>query len=670
MDEREAARRIEELRKEIEYHNYRYYTLQDPEITDAEYDALLRELIELEEKFPHLSTDDSPTKRVGAPPAEEFVKAEHRLPMLSLQNAFNEGEMREFHDRVVRLLGTDRVEYVAEVKMDGVAVELIYEEGHLARGLTRGDGYTGEDVTNNVRTIMAIPLVLKGGGGEIPPLLEVRGEVFMEKEAFRKLNRLRAEKGEPLFANPRNAASGSLRQLDPKITARRPLKFFAYGVGVVEGKALSSQWETLNYLESLGIPVNAKRRLCQSLEEVLAFYAEVEEEREALPYEADGVVVKVNSFEQQRRLGEISRSPRYAIAYKFPPTQATTVVEDIIVQVGRTGVLTPVAVLRPVRVGGVEVKRATLHNMDEIERKDIRIGDTVIVQRAGDVIPEVVKSIPSKRTGRERKFAMPEECPACGAPVVRVEGEAAHRCTGENCLARRKEQIKHFVSRNAMNIEGLGDKIINLLIEEGLVTTPADLYRLTVEDLKDLPRLGEKSAKNLVEAIERSRQTSLARFIFALGIRHVGEHLSQVLAEKFGSVERLSEASYDELIEIPEVGPEVARSIVSFFEKEENRKLVEEMLRAGVRPEKPEERATKGKLEGLTLLFTGALKTMTREEAKKKVLAEGGKVASSVSKKVDILVVGEDPGRKLEEARKLGIRTVSEEEFLEMLGEE
>jgi len=670
MDEREARQRIEELKNTINYHNYRYYTLQDPEITDAEYDRLLRELIELEERFPHLATEDSPTKRVGAPPAEEFEKVPHRLPMLSLQNAFSEEELREFHDRITRLLGTEKVEYVAEVKMDGVAVELIYENGVLKRGITRGDGYTGEDVTANVRTIQTIPLSLSSPDGTVPELLEVRGEVFIEKKAFRWLNRVRGEKGEPLFANPRNAASGSLRQLDPKVTAKRPLKTFCYGIGLVEGKELESQWETLEYLASLGLPVNEKRKLCRSLEEVLEFYDEIEREREELPYEADGIVVKVNSFEQQKALGEISRSPRYAIAFKFPPSQATTVLEDIVVQVGRTGTLTPVAILRPVKVGGVEVKRATLHNMDEVERKDIRIGDTVIVQRAGDVIPEVVKPITSRRTGNERKFTMPKTCPACGAPVIRVEGEAAYRCTGDNCLAKKREKIKHFVSRNAMNIEGLGDRIVNLLIDEGLVTTPADLYRLTVDDLINLPRFGEKSAKNTIEAINRSRKTTLSRFIFALGIRHVGEHLSQVLAERFGSVEKLAEATYEELTSIREIGPEVAKSIVSFFQDPENRKLVDDLLKAGIEFEE-EPAKEEGKLTGLTFLFTGALKTMTRQEAKKRVEEKGGKVASSVSRKVDILVVGEDPGKKLEEARELGIRTLSEEEFLKMLeGEE
>jgi DNA ligase (NAD+) len=666
MDINDVEKRVKELRKTIEYHNYRYYSLQDPEISDREYDLLLRELMELEMEYPHLQTPDSPTRRVGAPPAQEFARVTHSHPMLSLQNAFDEDEVLEFDRRVRKMLGLDAVEYVAEIKIDGVAVEVIYRNGVLDKASTRGDGYVGEEITNNIKTMKDVPLMLEGNGGTgVPAVLEARGEICMEKDAFRWLNRQRAKKGEPLFANPRNAASGSLRQLDPRVTAKRPLKIYFYGTGILEGANIHGHWDVLNMFESLGLPVNEQRGLCGSIDEAIHFYRSIEKAREDLPFEADGIVLKVNALSHQEQLGQISRSPRHSIAFKFSPSQGTTVLEDIVVQVGRTGILTPVASLKPVRIGGVEVKRATLHNMDEIERKDIRIGDTVIVQRAGDVIPEVVKPVLSKRMNSAVKFAMPLTCPACGSSVERVDGEAAHRCTGDFCPAQRKESLKHFVARKAFNIEGLGEKIINLLVREGLVSTPADLFRLTEKDLKDLPGLGEKSARNIVTAIGASKKTTLGRFIFSLGIRNVGEHLSNLLADSFASIDNLLRASYDDLLKIKEIGPETAGCIRDFFLSEDGRALIFDLLDSGIYFEKKKRPA--GDLLGFTLVLTGSLRSMSRAEAKERVEDLGGEVVSSISQKIDILVVGEDPGSKLEKAKRLDIKTITEEEFLNLI---
>lgn len=666
MQRYDAEKRIEELKKIIEHHNHRYYSLQDPEISDAEYDLLLRELVELEEEFPQLKLSDSPTMRVGAPPVSEFDRVRHSLPMLSLQNAFGEDEIFEFDKRVRKMLALDTVEYVAEIKVDGIAVEVIYADGVLEKASTRGDGYTGEDITNNIKTVKDVPLTLaEVGENGVPRILEARGEIYLGKDAFRWLNNQRAKNGEPLFANPRNAASGSLRQLDPRITAKRPLKMFFYGAGIIEDAEVKTHWEILHMFRALCLPVNEKMKLCSSVDEAIRFYRSVEESRETLPYEADGIVLKVNSLSHQAALGQVSRSPRHSIALKFSPTQGTTVLEDIVVQVGRTGVLTPVAHLKPVKIGGVEVKRATLHNLDEIERKDIRIGDTVIVQRAGDVIPVVVKPVLSKRDSGGEPFVMPESCPVCGARVERVEGEAAHRCTGDSCFAKMKESIKHFVSRKSLDIDGLGDRIITLLINEGLVRNPADIFRLTEENLKGLPRLGEKSARNLVIAIEQGRKTSLSRFIHALGIKNVGEHLSNLLADTFGSMDNLMEASDDDLLRIKEIGPEAAGSIRSFFSAEGGSALVADLLSAGIQIEE-RERAS-GSLTGMTFLFTGTLKFMSRTDAQKRVKDLGGLVASSLSRKVDVLVVGEGPGSKLEKAKNLGLKTMSEEEFLKLV---
>ncbi len=662
-----VKKRIEELREEIRKHDYHYYVLNQPLISDAEYDRLFRELQELEEKYPQFVTPDSPTQRVGAPPAEEFRPVRHAIPMLSLQNCFSEEEFLEWDRRVRRLLGGERPVYICEPKLDGLSVELVYENGVFTVGSTRGDGYVGEDVTRNLRTIRQIPLRLLPLNGEVPRLLEVRGEVYMEKEDFKRLNREREEKGEPPFANPRNAAAGSLRQLDPNITARRPLKAFFYALGRAEGITIRSQEELLTTLSKLGLPVNPLWRRCESPEEAIAFYHELLERRDELPYEADGVVVKVNDFSQREVLGEVSRAPRWAIAFKFPAEEATTRVLDIVVQVVRTGALTPVAILEPVEVSGVTVSRATLHNEDEVKRKDVRIGDWVVVRRAGEVIPEVVKSIPERRTGKEREFRMPDRCPVCGGPVVRPPGEVIHRCENLSCPARIKEAIRHFASRRAADIEGLGEKLVDQLVEKGLVKRISDLYHLSKDKLAALERMGEKSAQNLLDQLERSKGMSLARFIYALGIRYVGEHIAEVLAERFGSIDELASASYEELVGIPEIGPRIAQSIVDFFASEDNRRLIEELKAVGIDPraERPKE---KGPLAGKTFVFTGRLSDMTREEAKRLVESLGGKVASSVSRKVDYVVVGEDPGSKLDRARALGIPTLSEEEFKELVG--
>ena len=666
MVPREIEEKVKKLRKEIEYHNYRYYVLNDPVISDPEYDALMRELEELERQYPELITPNSPTQRVGAPPVEEFGTVVHTIPMLSLANAFDEREVIEFDQRVKRFLRTEEeIEYVAEPKMDGVAVEVVYERGELVVGSTRGDGYQGEDITQNIRTIKTIPLILVDEEEEVPEKIAVRGEVYMEIEDFKKLNRMREERGEPLFANPRNAAAGSLRQLDPSITAQRPLKVYFYAVGEVVGREFESQWEVLQTLPKWGLRVNPMVELCPNILKAIDYYRRILEVKDEVPYEMDGVVLKVNSFELQRRLGEVSRSPRWAVAFKFPAHEATSQILDIVVQVGRTGVLTPVAVLRPVQVGGVEVKRATLHNQDEIDRKDVRIGDHVLVRRAGDVIPEVVKVIKERRTGKERKFRMPERCPVCGSEVVRLPGEVAFRCVGLSCPAQLKGRIRHFASRRAMDIEGLGVKLIDQLVDKGLVKDLSDIYYLTKEELAGLERMADKSAQNIIDAIERSKKTTLARFLNALGIRLVGEHLSQVLAERF-SLEQLFTVTEEELMAVPEIGPEVAQSVVRFFRDERNRKTIKRILEAGVTFEEAaseEERP----LEGKVFVFTGALESMTREEAKNLVERLGGKAASSVSRKVDYVVVGKDPGSKYDKARELGLTIIDEEDFKKLV---
>lgn len=665
--DRSTEKRIEELRRLLQYHNYRYYVLDDPEISDAQYDRLLRELEELEARHPESITPDSPTQRVGAQPLSKFQTVAHSIPMLSLENGFDFDEVLEFDLRIKRFLKDDQeIGYTAEPKIDGLAIELIYEGGVLVQSSTRGDGFMGEDVTLNVRTIHAIPLRLLAA--EIPPpnRLEVRGEAYMKLNDFKEYNRRREQQGEAPFANPRNAAAGSLRQLDPKITAQRPLHFFAYGLGLVTGRTFSSQWEVLQTLPNWGLPVNPHTRPCQGIKKCLEFCEEIETLRHTLPYEIDGVVLKVDSLVLQERLGIKSRSPRWALAYKFQPSQETTRIETIEVQVGRTGTLTPVAHLKPVTVGGVEVSRATLHNQDEVERKDIRIGDTVVVQRAGEVIPEVVKVITSLRKGDEKPFSMPENCPVCRSPVVRLPGESAHRCSNPNCPAQVKESIRHFASKGAMDIEGMGEKLINQLVDKGLIRDYGDLYWLSRDTLASLERLAEKSSHNLTQALERSKQTTLGRFIYALGIRHVGEHLSALLASRFGSLKALMAVSEEELLSVREVGPQVARSIRTFFENPQNGKVIEKILAAGVNFR--EEKAAGPKpLTGRTFVLTGRLEGLTRDQARERIEALGGKTASQVSGKITALVVGEDPGSKLDRARELKIPILTEEELLKLL---
>ncbi|MDZ7266963.1 MAG: NAD-dependent DNA ligase LigA [candidate division KSB1 bacterium] len=659
---------IARLREQLNYHAYRYYVLDDPEITDAEYDRLFRRLQELEAEHPELVTPDSPTQRVGAAPLETFETVTHTLPMVSLDNAFDDGEVRDFDQRLRKLLELEVIEYTVEPKLDGTAVELVYENGLLTVGSTRGDGYTGENITQNLKTIKSIPLRLRSDTLAIPERLEVRGEVFYPIAAFKKLNERRMQAGEPPFINPRNAASGSLRQLDPKITAERPLDVYAYGLGQVIGHEFATQWEALQAFKQWGFKVNPLSKVCHGVEEVLQHYRHIGGLRHSLPYEIDGVVVKVNAFALQRRAGMRTRSPRWAIAYKFEAQQASTQILDIQAQVGRTGTITPVAIMRPVQVGGVTVSRATLHNEDEIERLGVRIGDWVVVQRAGDVIPEVVKVIESKRTGGERKFKFPKKCPVCGGQVVRLEGEAAHRCENINCPAQLKEGIRHFASKLAMNIDGLGEKLIDQLVDKGLVKSCADLYFLQPQQLAALERMAEKSAQNIMAAIDRSREVTLDRFIYALGIRHVGEHMARVLAREFGSLEALMAAAAGRLQQIHEVGPQVAESVTRFFKEKRNRETIKRLLQGGVKiraatPARQAEPAFAGK----TFVFTGALEKFTRAEAERMVEERGGHAAGAVSKKTNYVVAGPGAGSKLDKARELGVPVISEEEFLKML---
>jgi DNA ligase (NAD+) len=660
-----ARKEIAHLRDEIDNHNYRYYVLDAPVVSDQEYDRLMRRLEELEGRFPDLVTSDSPTQKVGAPPREEFGTVRHSVPMLSLQNAFTVEELVEFDRRVKRFLKTEDFRYVAEPKIDGLAVEIIYRDGGYMHGSTRGDGYIGEDITENLRTVRSLPLRLRKQSKPVPSLLEVRGEVYMGKKDFARLNKKREEEGESLFANPRNAAAGSVRQLDPSVTAGRNLHIFLYALGQVEGARFDTHWGMLESLKEWGLRVNPEIEICEDIEAAVDFHRRLEARRKQLDYEIDGVVIKVDSFALQEKLGQISRSPRWAIAYKFEPEQATTVVRDIRVQVGRTGALTPVAVMEPVRIGGVEVKSATLHNQDEIDRKDVRIGDTVIVERAGDVIPEVVAVVKEMRSGKEKRFRVPEKCPVCGSRVYRDPEEAVSRCTNMSCPAIVKRSIGHFASKTAMDIDGLGRKIIDQLVDTGLVTTVADIYRLKKADLVALERLGEKSSENLLGAIARSRHTTLPRLVYALGIRHVGEHVARVLAEEYSGIEEIEQADLDELTAIREIGPKVAESIHTFFREQRNIDVIADLMKLGVQYGRP--KAAGGTLTGKTFVFTGALKGFSRSEAKQLVEGLGGRVASGISRKVDYVVVGEDPGSKLDQAMELGIETIDEKAFKGMI---
>lgn len=669
-----TVREIKELRRQIQHHNHRYYVLDDPEISDGEFDALFRRLQELESRHPDLIDPSSPTQRVGAPPLEKFETVRHAIPMLSLGNVTNRDEVREFEERITRMLDRPvEIEYVAEPKMDGVAIELVYQRGVLIVGSTRGDGVSGEDVIRNVKTIRSVPLVLESGGKvPLPPLLEVRGEVYFPLAGFRRLNRQREDAGESVFANPRNATAGSLKQLDSAITASRPLAFVCHGIGRLEGTRFSTHWETLQALASWGLKPVPGSRVCKSLDVAFALYDELEADRDELPYEIDGLVIKVNDLALQDELGQIARSPRWAVAYKFKPRQATTRVVNITANVGRTGTLTPVAHLEPVNVGGVTVKNASLHNMDEIERKDIRIGDTVLLERAGDVIPYVVKVITSGRgqgpgARKVRKFRMPTRCPICQADVVREDGEVAYRCIGPACPAKLKEGLKFFASRSAMDIEGLGDKLIEQLVETGLVCDVADLYRLREADLIGLERMAKKSASNLLRAIDGSRTITLPRFIVALGIRHVGDTTARALAQHLHALEAVRDASEETLQGIPDIGPEVAASIHRFFSQKSVRSLLQKLERQGVHVETVD--APSGPLVGKTIVLTGTLDRMTRAQAQQRIEALGGRLGSTVTKATDYLVCGADPGSKLEKARKLKVSTLDETDFLRLVGQ-
>lgn len=665
MEKEQATKRMEELRATINDHNYNYYVLDNPKITDAEYDRLMNGLVALENIYPEMITADSPSQRVGGAPAQGFQSVRHLAPMLSLGNAFNEQELRDFDRRVKNGLDGQPVEYVAELKIDGLAVSLLYENGLLMRGATRGDGEIGEDITQNLKTIVSIPLRLR----ETLALLEVRGEAFMPKKEFVRLNEERDEAGEPAFANPRNAAAGSLRQLDPRVAADRALDIFLYALGQVEGRQVADHLDGLEMLKDLGFKVNPHIRKFSDIDGVIAYCQEWAGKRHDLPYEIDGIVIKVNSLNQQDRLGFTSKSPRWAVAYKFPAEQAITKVRDIFVRVGRTGVLTPTAVLEPVKVAGSTVSNATLHNEDIIREKDIRIGDTVIIHKAGDVIPEVVGVIAEKRTGSEIPYKMPETCPDCGQTVQRPAGEVAVRCFNEGCPARSREGIIHFVSRDAMDIEGLGPNLVTLLIQQGFIRDAADLYYLEdkYDDLVKVERMGKKSVRNLLDAIAASKSNSLAQLIFALGIRHVGARAGKILARHFGSLDKLIQAGEAELTAIPEVGPKMAASIVAFFRDNVSLALLEKLRRAGVDMTEERPGAEEQPLAGKTFVLTGGLEKFSRKEAQDIIEKLGGKVSSSVSKKTDYVVAGEDPGSKLDKARELGVTVLNEAEFLKLV---
>ena len=662
----EVAGRILALRDKIDRHNHLYYVLDQPEISDAEYDRLFDELAALEKKHPDLVMPDSPTQRVGAPPLEEFRTVRHSLPMLSLGKATSEREFLDFHRRTLELTDSDEIQYVVEPKFDGLAVELVFLRGLFSLGSTRGDGMVGEDVTLNLKTVKSIPLRFLGGS--IPELVEVRGEVIMNKRDFARLNKERESSGEPPFANPRNAAAGSVRQLDSKVTRKRPLTLFAHGIGMLKGIELSNQWDTLTYLGELGFKVSEPRALCKHVSEVKEYYETLLRLREDLAYEMDGIVVKVNDVGLQGRLGEISRSPRWAIAWKFPAQQEETIVKEILVSVGRTGALTPIAILDPVRIAGVEVSRATLHNEDEVRKKDVRIGDTVVIQRAGDVIPEVVRVIETRRTGKEEPFIMPERCPVCGSKVERPEGESAHRCTNLACPAQVKETLAHFASKGAMDIEGLGTKLLDQMVDKRVIEDPADLYFLEKEQLMKMDRMGEKLAKNLLNAIDKSRHPSLPNLIYALGIRNVGSHLADLLAKNFKSVANLANQGKEALESVHEIGPVVAESIYSFFRNPKNLMVLEKLKRGGVAFPKEESEFRETPLTGKTFVLTGALRSMTRDEARKLIETLGGRVTSSVSKKTDFVVAGQDPGAKYLQAQRLGVRALREDEFVKLIG--
>jgi DNA ligase (NAD+) len=663
----EAKQKINKLHELLNYHNHRYYVLDSPEISDAEYDKLMRELKQLEDEHPELITPDSPTQRIGAAPVEAFGVVEHPQPLLSLANAFTDEELDAWYRRASNLLGGRKTDFVCELKIDGLAVALTYVNGLLEVGATRGDGLRGENITQNLRTVKSIPLSVPK---EAPRRFEVRGEVYLPKTGFKKLNEERAKEELPLFANPRNAAAGSVRQLDPRITAQRPLDIFIYGLGWAEGKSVpDTHWEIMQYLKSLGFKLNPNNTLCRSINEAKAFYAKWVKNQEALPYEADGVVVKINSIPYQVELGYVGREPRWAIAYKFPAVQGTTRLLEIGINVGRTGSLNPYAILEPVQVGGVTISHAALHNEEDIHRKDIRIGDWVVIQRAGEVIPEIVEPIVSRRTGKEKIFHMPKRCPVCDAEVIKPEGEAMHRCTNAACPAQALERIKHFVSRGAMDIEGVGERMSQALFDAELIKDIGDLYSLKEKrgQLLNMEKLADKSVTNILNSIEKSKDRPLPRVIFALGILNVGEQTAELLAEHFTSIDELGRASKEQLQEISSIGPKIADSIMAFFRQKQNQKIIDKLRKAGVKLEAEKAETRELPLAGLEFVITGQLEAFPREEAEAKIKELGGKAVSDVTRKTNYLVVGEDPGSKLARAQALGTKTLTEAEFLELL---
>jgi DNA ligase (NAD+) len=662
LTEKRARARVESLRREIVHHEKKYYVDNDPQISDGEFDALVRELRELEARFPALVTPESPTQRVGEKPAEGFASVAHRTPMLSIDNVYDEGELREFEERVRKLLPGETVEYVTELKIDGLGISILYRDRRYARAVTRGDGVRGDDVTANVKTLRSLPLAIAERRE-----VEVRGEIYLPFESFRALNREREEAGEALFANPRNAAAGSIRLLDPRLVASRGLSVFLYYL-FVDGHEEPTQWGALQTMKRLGLKINPHSRRCRTIGEVLAYYREWTDKRDSLDYDADGIVIKVNAASERQALGFTAKSPRWAVSFKFPARQATTRVSDIVIQVGRTGALTPVAVLEPVKLSGTTISRSTLHNEEELRRKDVRVGDTVLIERSGDVIPSVVSVMKERRTGREKPFAWPSKCPVCGSAAFRPEGEVISRCVNPSCPARVRESILHFAARRAMNVDGLGDALVDQLLASGLVRSIPDVYDLTLERLVKLERMGAKSSENLLAQIAQSKDRDLARLVFALGIRHVGERLAQVLAGRFRSLDALAGATEEELLGVEDVGPKVAESIRFFFAQPENRELIRRLKAAGLNMKAREEGGGRKPLEGQVFVITGTLSGFTREEAQERLEALGARVGSSVTKKTTCLVAGESPGSKLDKAREFGVRVVGEAEFRKLVG--
>ncbi len=663
MSARDVKGEIEKLRRLIRHHDYLYHVLDKPEISDQEYDNLYRKLKDLEDDNPELLTPDSPTQRVGGEPVKGFPMVNHIVPMMSLDNTYSADEIRQFDERVKKNLKGEKVEYVVELKFDGVSISLLYKNGRLSLGATRGDGVNGDDVSNNLKTIRSIPLVFREEAGIVPESIEIRGEVYMTRKALSEINREKEKKGEGLFANPRNAAAGSLKLLDPSIVAKRKLNIYIWGVGYYKRTDFKTHVEVLEYLKEAGFRVNPYYKLCSNVEEVTEYCNLWEKKRDKLEFEIDGMVLKVNNLAQREKLGMTTKSPRWAIAYKFPAEKALTEVKDIIVQVGRTGAITPVAILKPVHLSGTTVSRATLHNFDEIERLDVKIGDKVYVEKSGEIIPKVLSVAKDKRRGREKPLRIPTECPVCGSKLARDLGEVAIRCENVGCPAQIKEAILHFASRNAMDIEGMGDAITNQLVDKALIKDYGDIYYLKFNDVKNLERMAEKSAQNLMDAIQNSKVNDLNRLIYALGIRHVGEHAAWVLAGHFGSIEKIQDASIEELTKVNEIGPVMAESIYGFFHNKENLKILKKLKETGLRMSSAKIKTKGGRLDGKSVVITGTLKSLTRAEAEEAVRKLGGNPSSSVSKNTSFLILGEEPGSKLDKALALGVKIITEEEF-------